>query len=271
MQRIPGRTTPKSDADSKDETYHNLLSAQRRLLDQITVAGLSTASFSGQRSPDARHFAAIGGELSHDRMNRSISGPLSHAFPYSKFSATGSDRLMDSVVAAPCYLVPPFEMKQNRNEIVNDGGVKVTKPPPLGPSFSFLDNPQSRRGSMSSHQEYMHLYDPDGRLDGDDEEGDDDDDEYDLSPIEPLEFMYEQEPALLVKELTSLNEAMAKSQESQQKIHEWDKKMGLKRSHSKTMRLSSRSRKKLRALLKRELSSVSQQSASTSGEGKKNI
>lgn len=43
--------------------------------------------------------------------------------------------------------------------------------------------------------------------------------------------------------------AMDKSTKSQQDIHNWDRKMGLKRSHSKTMRLSMRSRKKLRTLL----------------------
>jgi hypothetical protein len=46
--------------------------------------------------------------------------------------------------------------------------------------------------------------------------------------------------------------AMEKSAKSQQDIHDWDKKMGLKRSHSKRMRESSRSRKKLRALTKKE-------------------
>jgi len=40
--------------------------------------------------------------------------------------------------------------------------------------------------------------------------------------------------------------AMEKSMKSQQDIHNWDRMMGLKRSHSKTMRLSMRSRNKLR-------------------------
>jgi hypothetical protein len=47
--------------------------------------------------------------------------------------------------------------------------------------------------------------------------------------------------------------AMEKSQKSQQDIHNWDRKMGLKRSHSKTMRQSSRSRKKLKTVLKKEI------------------
>lgn len=55
------------------------------------------------------------------------------------------------------------------------------------------------------------------------------------------------------KKLMSLSTAMEKSQQSQQDIHDWDRKMGLKRSHSKTMRLSMRSRKKLRAMLKKQI------------------
>ena len=47
--------------------------------------------------------------------------------------------------------------------------------------------------------------------------------------------------------------AMDSTSKSQQDIHDWDRKMGLKRSHSKTMRLSMRSRKKLRAIMKKEL------------------
>lgn len=50
--------------------------------------------------------------------------------------------------------------------------------------------------------------------------------------------------------------AMERSTKSQQDIHDWDRKMGLKRSHSKTMRLSMRSRKKLRSLMKKDLGTL---------------
>ena len=43
----------------------------------------------------------------------------------------------------------------------------------------------------------------------------------------------------------SLCQAMKSSEESQIRIHDWDRKMGLRRSHSKTMRNSMRSRKEL--------------------------
>ena len=42
---------------------------------------------------------------------------------------------------------------------------------------------------------------------------------------------------------------MKLSRESQQALHDWDKSMGLRKSHSKTMRASSRSRKKLQEML----------------------
>lgn len=44
-------------------------------------------------------------------------------------------------------------------------------------------------------------------------------------------------------------DALEKSANSQLDIHQWDRKMGLKRSHSKTMTQSMQSRKKLRGIL----------------------
>lgn len=45
--------------------------------------------------------------------------------------------------------------------------------------------------------------------------------------------------------------AMKQTQQSQVEIHQWDKKMGLRRSHSKTMRNTTRSRKKLQKMFGR--------------------
>jgi hypothetical protein len=56
--------------------------------------------------------------------------------------------------------------------------------------------------------------------------------------------------------IDSFTSSMTKSMRSQQAIHDWDRKMGLKRSHSKTMRLSMRSRKRLKIMLKKELGTV---------------
>jgi len=55
--------------------------------------------------------------------------------------------------------------------------------------------------------------------------------------------------ATLRGEFESFVIAMEKSMKSQQDIHDWDRRMGLKRSHSKSMRLSMRSRDKLRKVI----------------------
>ena len=54
---------------------------------------------------------------------------------------------------------------------------------------------------------------------------------------------------LILNSFHSLQKMMQKSFESQQIIQKWDKKMGLKRSHSSTMTKTDRSRKKLRRLI----------------------
>ena len=64
------------------------------------------------------------------------------------------------------------------------------------------------------------------------------------------------DPAQAKSLMEAFRSAMEKSQKSQQSIHDWDRKMGLKRSHSKTMRLSTRSRKKLRTVFKNEISAL---------------
>ncbi len=70
-------------------------------------------------------------------------------------------------------------------------------------------------------------------------------------------------PDIVRENLSSFASSMDESTKSQQDIHAWDRKMGLKRSHSKTMRMTMRSRKKLRALLKKDINSVLQSSHET--------
>ena len=81
--------------------------------------------------------------------------------------------------------------------------------------------------------------DPESESQVDDD--DDDDDEAKMAPEEAK------------KHLVLFDGTMEQSQDSQQKIHDWDRKMGLKRSHSKTMRLSSRSRKQLRQFTQKDI------------------
>jgi len=61
------------------------------------------------------------------------------------------------------------------------------------------------------------------------------------------ESWVESEESRLV--ISSFLEAMKKTQDSQQQIYNWDRKMGLKKSHSKTMRNSRKSRAKIKEFL----------------------
>ncbi|GAX09402.1 hypothetical protein FisN_6Lh225 [Fistulifera solaris] len=79
-----------------------------------------------------------------------------------------------------------------------------------------------------------------------DDDDDDDNDNNEVNDDTPVD------PTQVQNIVQAFRAAMERSQYTQQSIHDWDKKMGLKRSHSKTMRLSARSRKKLRTLFKRE-------------------
>jgi hypothetical protein len=76
-------------------------------------------------------------------------------------------------------------------------------------------------------------------------------------PMDPQSNRPQIDPKEAKKFMIALSAAMEKSQKSQQDIHDWDRKMGLKRSHSKTMRLTTRSRKKLRAMLKKQINALS--------------
>lgn len=67
---------------------------------------------------------------------------------------------------------------------------------------------------------------------------------------EPLSLFREPCQTIVIGEhIISFESAIRKSQRSQKNIEEWDKKMGLKSSHSRTMSMSSKSRKRVLALL----------------------
>ena len=61
----------------------------------------------------------------------------------------------------------------------------------------------------------------------------------------------------------SLQQKMQKSQESQKNIQTWDKKMGLKRSHSSTMTKTHRSRRQLRELMEAQKNFLEQKMGQT--------
>jgi hypothetical protein len=80
--------------------------------------------------------------------------------------------------------------------------------------------------------------------------------EYSQTPIPALHVDPEKARTLM----EAFSTAMEKSQKSQQDIHDWDRQMGLKRSHSKTMRQTTRSRKKLRSTFKKDFGAVTLES-----------
>ena len=98
--------------------------------------------------------------------------------------------------------------------------------------------------------------------DDDDDDDDDEDEDEDAAStgsisVDPIEFTQPRLDPLKFREtMEAFHNSMEMTQNSQQAIHDWDRKMGLKRSHSKTMRLSTRSRKKLKAIMKKELNNM---------------
>jgi hypothetical protein len=116
-----------------------------------------------------------------------------------------------------------------------------------------------RRGSMASASSFAVSNHESNRV-----ESDDDDsvisqmsDGVGFESIEHARFQVYPRPNLsevsIKQTMEMFYDAMSMSQKSQHAIHDWDKKMGLKRSHSKTMRLSMRSRKKLKAMIKKDM------------------
>lgn len=100
-----------------------------------------------------------------------------------------------------------------------------------------------------------------GSKDNDDDSDDEDDDEESVVEeqtkvsLAAMEFKpIKIDPVKMKDTMMAFHKSMEMSQSSQKAIHDWDRKMGLKRSHSKTMRLSSRSRQKLKAIMKKEIS-----------------
>jgi len=258
---MESRRGQQSGSEQKDEAFIDLLSSQRRLLSEIGSGAQSGAPAPSQRYSRSAYGTRLSGELVHNRMNQPISNATSNEISYFKSSATGSDRLVDAG-SDPGFTFASFETKASELMVDSDTKIAAKRTPSLGlgHSLSFLDSDHSIRGSLSPDRrdtpvEETTSIGKEKDCDCEEDEGEGDD----LSSIEPLDYNYDLQPTLLINELISLDQSMARTQQSQLAIHNWDKQMGLKRSHSKTMRLSSRSRKKIRAFLKREITSISQQ------------
>jgi hypothetical protein len=104
----------------------------------------------------------------------------------------------------------------------------------------------SRNPSSNSQQKTLHV----SVLEGED---DDDDEEDSVHSTQRSPSLSSSSGSLgAAPTVEALSAALQKSIDTTKSIQEWDRKMGLKRSHSKTMRLSSQSRQKLLQLLIQE-------------------
>lgn len=265
------------DTMQHDEAFLSLLSSQRELLTQLNMehAMRRTEQMGLAASANARFGPRLAGQ--EGLTNRSIGETrfADHRRPsmdmlLSKRFSLGFGMGFDS------YSLPAFHMdpepdsehsgdKKHKVEEMLDRSTsgKKRRMSSLGfvsPSF-FEDHLQlDRRGSLvlgfDPKAEKVTEVVVDGDADSDDDD-DDDKEEDDEASLEPLDFKQSKvDPDLVKTVMEAFNKAMEKSQISQQSIHDWDRKMGLKRSHSKTMRLSSRSRKKLRSVLKKEINAI---------------
>jgi hypothetical protein len=118
-------------------------------------------------------------------------------------------------------------------------------------STDFLSQPSAEMPVESHDSDSAHS---DGDHEANEDENGNEDDAVSIESFELENSKYS--PAEAKSVMEGFASAMEVSQKSQQDIHDWDKKMGLKRSHSKTMRLSARSRKKLRATFKKEINAL---------------
>jgi hypothetical protein len=258
---------------NNDEAFLSLLSSQRELLNRLNMDnairrehqtdGQFSAQYSAQYSaPYSAQFPAqfsarkIGSMLEVDPfslMNTPIierRGSLDMLFSKRLSLNMGNDNLMMSTM--------PNEFDESSKfKDVGFGDAMLKKMKRRRSSLGLLsaaimvdDSQLSRRLSMMSSF---------SRRTADGEDNFEDDLSFFENP-EPVGKRAKLDPSIDLTQLKSTMEdfssAMENSTKSQQDIHDWDRKMGLKRSHSKTMRLSMRSRKKLRLILKKEINSL---------------
>jgi hypothetical protein len=265
---------------NNDEAFLNLLSSQRQLLTQLNRESAANRLAESEMKLSG---GCMNGDLPV-APNQSICEPMNHnGVVFSKRLSTGLGNdifCYPAGLAADEYkvgygtsnsfdIVPKSYKKDKDNLGLHD--FEVGKKRHLS-SIGFLnslfaeDMRQQRRLSLLPNHSFQPF--PDNMPDSDDEDVEDEEVELLLRNIEPLELPKvpqpkpqpqtepKQGPKDVRKFMMALSAAMEKSQKSQQDIHDWDRKMGLKRSHSKTMRLSTRSRKKLRAMLKKQINAL---------------
>jgi hypothetical protein len=237
---------------NNDEAFLNLLSSQRELLTQLNM---ETAMRRGKQVqaghlPVKKRGSLLLGLDPAFLMNQPLIGRRA-----SMDLVFSSSRLSLDMIGNDNYVLPNMDADDTSNLKIDldiEGRTMKRRRSSLGLLSSiFFDevSKQSRRISLVSLSRQV--------------EGSDDKFEHDVLSFEHVEppmklakFKPNDDPETVKKTLEVFATAMEKSTKSQQDIHDWDKKMGLKRSHSKTMRLSMRSRKKLRGILKKEINSL---------------
>ena len=274
------KTTTMSPLDvmQNDAYFLSLVSSQRQLLNQLNMetALKREQEAQGRRPAKLKRGGSMLGMDVNSFMNHPFAdrrGSLIGGDPHSLMNLPISERRtsIDLIFSKRLsigmgydgFMLPPMFPELEKTELdetsvkgdMDYGDVLLRKAKrrrsSLGLSF-FLDDPkQARRFSMLSFSK---------PLDGN--EGDDIDDvsTFEQPPVEPPTKRIRLDPnvdiATLKTKLEACADAMEKSAQSQQDIHDWDRKMGLKKSHSKTMRLSSRSRKKLRSMFKKQINQL---------------
>lgn len=155
------------------------------------------------------------------------------------------------------FLSPMFfedNLKQDRRDSITFG---PDENDPLGSEDKTEEEPVEVKSKETKDDEVEDKEDSEAE-DQQDKEEDDDDISTGSISVEPIDFAPQTriDPVKFRETMEAFHKSMEMSQNTQQAIHDWDRKMGLKRSHSKTMRLSTRSRKKLRSIMKKELSAL---------------
>jgi len=262
-----------------DTAFQSLLSSQRQLLRMLN---LEKGNDVLQEKPYASCYSNtdFSNDLIHNATNVSI-GEVSN-----RSEQVLCSRRTSIGIGSDIYILPDFEPNkidsdfmplgngegdQKTRKIDADDNTKRIKR--RRSTLVFLqylfDKQEDRPASMDvvKQAEIMEAEAADVRPNGD--YGDSDDDDYGVYTVDVYDDVLNQtefieiDPAECVRQQFVLFESsMEKSQGSQQAIHDWDRKMGLKRSHSKTMRLSSRSRKKLRSIVKKQVSHMERHSSS---------
>jgi hypothetical protein len=243
---------PPLETMNKDEAFLNLLSSQRGLLTQLNMEAAMRGR--GQKiqagHPPAKKRGSMLGLDPAFLMNQ----PL--IVRRASMDLVFSSRLSLDMIGNDNYMIPNMDADDANNLKIDpdmEGRTMKRRRSSLGLLSSlFFDeaSKQSRRISLVSLSRHV--------------EGSDDKFEHEVLSFEHVEPPMKLAPKFnpnfsqeIVKStLEAFATSMEKSTKTQQDIHDWDKKMGLKRSHSKTMRLSMRSRKKLRGILKKEINAL---------------